>query len=212
MARYGSRAGAARISGSQGKGGSRRGGDTLPARAPRRGPHQASAGTPPGPYPPPPPPIPASGRRCGSILDAGDRRWRQRCGWTWLPSSRLALLDRMDRTEADLDPVPSVDCDDQQGERHLLVLGELRLQCAINVVGRVGLRHQRQSLGPRKRGPLALAVEWRFAPGIEQVKALLGLAMLSRIGGMPVQTASAATDLRRPDLHEFHQAVLQAAL
>jgi hypothetical protein len=36
--------------------------------------------------------------------------------------------------------------------------------------------------------------------------------MLSRIGGMHVQAASAAIDLRRPDLDELNQAVLQAAL
>ena len=49
--------------------------------------------------------------------------------------SRPALLHWMDRAEADLDAVPSVDRNNQQCGLHLLLIGELRFQRLINVIG-----------------------------------------------------------------------------
>src|SRR5262245_66356627 len=86
--------------------------------------------------------------------------------------------------------------------------GVLRLHGLVSLIGRMGFGHQRQSLGPSERGAFAGAVERRFAPGIEQVKALLALAALARGGGVHVKARRAAVDLRRADLHQFHQAFL----
>src|SRR6516225_12394190 len=52
----------------------------------------------------------------------------------------------------------------------------------------------------------------RFTPGIEQVKTLLALATLAGSGRVHVKARSATGDLRRADLHQFHQALLQASL
>ena len=45
------------------------------------------------------------------------------------------------------------------------------------------------------RGVFALAVEWRFAPGIEQVKTLLRLAKFSSARGLHVKANGATIDL-----------------
>src|SRR5919106_3266699 len=103
----------------------------------------------------------------------------------------------MDRAEADLDPVPSVDRHNQQGELHLLLLTELRLQRLVNIIRRARLGYQRQGFGPSKRGAFALAIERRLAPGIQQIKTLLGLAIFSRARGVHVKTKSTPIDLRR---------------
>src|SRR3954470_14481007 len=113
----------------------------LPARARPCAPWRAIARKPPGRCPPRPRRSPASDRRPAPIADAADRTWRRRPGRT---SGRLPLRDWRNRAEADLDPVPSVDGDDQQSERHLLLLGELRLERGIDVVGGVRLRYERQ--------------------------------------------------------------------
>src|SRR6516162_7340133 len=76
----------------------------------------------------------------------------------------------------------------------------------------MGFGYQRQSLGPSERGAFAGAVERRFTPGIEQAKTLLALATLAGSSRVHVKAHRAAVDLRRADLHEFHQALLQASL
>src|SRR3546814_2471678 len=103
----------------------------------------------------------------------------------------------MDRAEADLDPVPSVDRHDQQGELYLLLLRELFRHRFIDIVGRVRLGDQRQGFGPAERGTFALAVERRFAPGVEQIQALLRLALFPGAGGMHVKTKRADRKSKR---------------
>src|SRR5262245_28569873 len=109
-------------------------------------------------------------------------------------SRRLALADRMNPAEADLNPIPSVDRDDQQGELHLLLFGELGLQRPVIMIRRARLRYQGQRFGPRQRSPLTLAIERRFTPRIEQIKTLLALALFAGIGGVHVQAARTAVD------------------
>src|SRR5262249_47653018 len=68
--------------------------------------------------------------------------------------------------------------------------GVLRLHGLVSLIGRMGFGHQRQSLGPSERGAFAGAVERRFAPGIEQVKALLALAAQPLICDARISTSS----------------------
>jgi hypothetical protein len=99
-----------------------------------------------------------------------------------VPSGRLHLLfGRVDGTKADLDPIPCVDEPDQQRELHLLLLGEVPAQRLVGVVRRMGQGHQRQHFGPAERGPLAIGIELRLAPGAQKIEPLLGLAMLAGI-------------------------------
>src|SRR5262249_56955433 len=55
-----------------------------------------------------------------------------------------------------------------------------------------------------------LGVAGCFAPGRQQVDALLGLALAAGFGRMHVDAVGAAVDLRGADLDEFHQARLEA--
>src|SRR5215472_12666937 len=70
---------------------------------------------------------------------------------------------------------------------------------------------QGQRLGPGQRRPLALAVERRLAPGVEQIEPLLVLAGCAQLLGVHVDAMGAAVDLRRPQLHQLEQAMLKAA-
>jgi hypothetical protein len=62
--------------------------------------------------------------------------------------------------------------------------------------GWVGFGQLRQSLAPSECGPFALALERRFAPGIEQIKALLGLAVLAGVGRVHLQGPPLICDAR----------------
>src|SRR5258708_2378737 len=167
----------------------------LPARAPRPGRHRASAGTRLGPRPPRPPPSPASDRRPGSEAGAAARRRRRRPGSMLAPSGGLLLLDRVDGTKADLNPVPGVDLHDQQGELYLLILREVPAQCLVGIVRRMGLGHQRESLGPAERGPLAVGIKPGLAPRAKKMQSLLGLAVLAGIYCVMVDAEGAPVDL-----------------
>src|ERR1700733_7319198 len=93
---------------------------------------------------------------------------------------------RADEPEADLDPVPAVDRDNQQGQLHLLLFAELSLERLIDVIGSARPRQQGQGFGPGQRCALTVAVERRVPPGIEQIETLLRLASVARVGGMHV--------------------------
>ena len=96
-----------------------------------------------------------------------------RCtGWT---SCRLDG-DRVLRTEPDRQPVPQVDQADQRGQIHQFRLAELRPHLVIHIIRSVRVGNPRQRLGPCQGRPFAVAVERRFAPRVEQIQPLLGLA------------------------------------
>ena len=92
----------------------------------------------------------------------------------------------MRAAKADIDPVPGVGLRNQQGERHLLLLGEVRTHFLVDVVRCVALRHQRQRFGPCQRGTLAAGVERGLAPRAEKMQPVLGLAVLARVGEVMV--------------------------
>src|ERR1700682_2272448 len=168
----------------------------LPVRAPRLDRHRASARRRPGERPPRPRPGPESYKQGEQDAGAADRRRRRPLGSTRTPSGRrLLLFGRMDRTKADLDPVPGVDLRDQQGELHLLVLGKVLAQRLVGIVRRMGLGHQRQSFGPAQRGSLAVGIKRGLAPRAEKMKPVLGLSVLAGICYVMVDTEGASVNL-----------------
>src|SRR5262249_45337746 len=74
----------------------------------------------------------------------------------------------------------------------------------------MAFREPRQRLGPAQRGPLPLGVARRFAPGRQQIDALLGLALAAGFGRMHVDAVGAAVDLRGANFYELDQARLEA--
>src|SRR4029079_7234456 len=114
----------------------------------------------------------------------GRRGWNRSAAS--LSGSGTACLDRMDGTEDDRDAVPGVDRADQERQLDLLPGREVPAELLIILVGSMGLGHQRQGLGPGERGPLAVAVERRFAPGAQEIQPLLGLAVGAGVLGVHV--------------------------
>ena len=60
--------------------------------------------------------------------------------------------------------------------RSIIFFVKLPFNDVVDLVGHMGLADQRQRLGPLERGVFAVGVERRFAPGVEHVQTLLGLA------------------------------------
>src|SRR5262249_52952017 len=57
--------------------------------------------------------------------------------------------------------------------------------------------------GQLQRGPFRIGEYGCLAPGRDQVQSYRRLARLGRILGMYVETAAAAVDLARADIHQF---------
>ena len=106
----------------------------------------------------------------------------------------LGSLHRRHRAEGDGKPVPGVDGRDQHGQVHRLGLRELRADLGIDVVGRMRFGDQRHGFGPGERRAFALAIDRRFAPGVQEIEPLLGLSALARILGVHVDAVGAAVD------------------
>ena len=107
----------------------------------------------------------------------------------------LLRFGRVERAKADLNPVPSVDLRDQQGELHLFVLSKVLAQRLVGIVRRMGLGHQRESLGPAQRGALAVGIKRGLAPRAEKMKPVLGLPVLAGICNVMVDAKGASVDL-----------------
>ena len=60
-------------------------------------------------------------------------------------------------------------------------------------------------------GPLAIVEERRVAPGVERVEPLLGLARGTGVDSVHVDAVGAAVDLRRAQLQQVHERVIEAA-
>src|SRR6185312_13310373 len=93
----------------------------------------------------------------------------------------------------------------------LLLVAELSLELLIDIVGSARLMQHGQGLGPGERRALAIAVERRLAPGVEQVETLLRFPPLARVGGVHVEAKGAAVDLGGAGHHEVHETRLEAA-
>src|SRR5690606_4798313 len=115
-------------------------------------------------------------------------------------------------TEGDAEAVPAVDGDDREGEVDQFFFAEVFAYGVVDVVRHTVYAESGQRLGPLQRRTFAIAVERRFAPGIEQIKPLLRLARGAGILAVHVETVGAAVDLRSTHFDEFDQAVFQPAL
>jgi hypothetical protein len=113
--------------------------------------------------------------------------------------------------EADCYAVPSVDRRDRNGKLDQLFLGEVPARFLVHFIRDTGLRHQYHRLGPGERRPLAIAVERRLAPGVEQVEPLLALAVGTGVARVHVKAIGAAVDLRSAHLYQLDQAGLETA-
>ena len=114
-------------------------------------------------------------------------------------------------TERDVEPVGAVDGDDRQRQVGKLFFGKLRARLLVDIIRRMAFGDQRQRLGPGQGGALALAVERRFLPGVEQIKPLLAFAGGAQLLGVHVDAVGAAVDLRGAQLDEFKQRMFEAA-
>src|SRR4051794_27344903 len=138
-----------------------------------------------------------SGSRCSS-------RTRRTCSLC-----STVVLPRL-RAEGDRDAVPAVDHHHRPRQLHQLLFAEVLARFFVHVIGHVRLADERQRLRPGKRRALPIAVERRFAPGIEQVDALLRFAAGARVDAVHVDAVRAAVDLRRADLDQLQQRMLEA--
>ena len=135
---------------------------------------------------------------CSSAMAMGALRCMEISGWH-------GLLDHRD-LHADGHAVPGVDLCDCPAQLDDFLVTELILQCVeVGIAAAVVLDQPGHGLGPVQRGAFALAVQAGFAPGLQAVDALPGLAMLAQIARMHVQAEGAAIELRHARLHEIHQ-------
>lgn len=116
----------------------------------------------------------------------------------------------MDGAKADLEPIPAVDHNDERREDDNFLIGEMRPQAGIHVVGGVRLGEQSQRLRPCQSGAFAAGIERRFAPGVQQVEAFFGLALLAGLRGVHVEAERARVELGGSNLYELHQCSFEA--
>src|SRR5215471_7161884 len=86
------------------------------------------------------------------------------------------LRHRVFVTKPDRETVPEIDQADQGREIDQLLVSEVAANLIVDRVGRVCFRDAGEGFRPCQRRPLALGVECRFVPSVEQVEPLLGLA------------------------------------
>ena len=79
-------------------------------------------------------------------------------------------------TKGDVEAVRAVDRHDSQGEIDKLRLAELSPRRFINLVRHTAFGDASHGLAPSQRRALAIAVEGRLLPGVEQMKPLIAFA------------------------------------
>ena len=78
-------------------------------------------------------------------------------------------------------------------------------------IGGVAVRDERDCLRPFQRGAFAIGIKRSFAPGVQLVQPLLGLAKRPRVFGVHIDAISAAVDLRRAHFQQMDQFVVEPA-
>ena len=124
----------------------------------------------------------------------------------------MLAFDLRRHAKRDRDPIPAIDGNRGSSEVDDLFFGEFLTRDFENVIGYVALRHQRDGLYPAQGGTLTRTVERRFAPGVEQVHALVGFAELSCVARVRRKTIGATVDLRDADLDQLAQFRIKAGL
>src|SRR5205807_591615 len=114
--------------------------------------------------------------------------------------------------EANGKAVPSIDRYNSQRQINQLLLAKVLTHLFVNGIWRVFLADQREFFGPEQGCALALGVEWRLAPGVEFVEALLALTHRAGILTMHIDAVSATIDLRGTHLDQFEQQRFQTTI
>ena len=83
------------------------------------------------------------------------------------------LIGARNRTEADRQPIPTVNRDDGQRQVHEFLLSEMLMSTRVDFFGDVLLAHLSYRFRPSQRGAFSFRKEWRFASGNDRVEALL---------------------------------------
>ena len=108
--------------------------------------------------------------------------------------------------------LPVIDAGDGVGEVDDFLFRKMGTEALEDIVGRVCLRNQRESFGPRSRAARSFGVKRGFAPGIQFIEALLerftGGASLF---GMHVEAIGATIDLGGAHPDEMEQFLVDAA-
>jgi L-asparagine oxygenase len=114
--------------------------------------------------------------------------------------------------ERDAEPVPTVDGHDAEREIRQFVVVELAARLLEHFVRHMAISDARHGFRPRQRGAFALGVERRFAPRVQRVEPLLGLADGAQVFPMHVYAVRAAIDLRHAQLDQVEQLRVEAGL
>src|SRR5437763_7711829 len=104
----------------------------------------------------------------------------------WYPASYLdqsgggfafsGMVLAWNGAHGDGDTVPSVDGGDGIGQIDQFVFREFLADGFVEFIGNVILRDQRERFGPFQSGAFARREKGSFAPGIERIESLLGVA------------------------------------
>src|SRR6266480_2467287 len=123
------------------------------------------------------------------------------------PEARLVMVGLDAR--GDHQPVPGVDGGDREDELRELGLVEGGARALPGRVRHLAVGDQRHRLAQLERRALALVIQRALAPGVERVKALLGLAAGAGVLPVHVDADGATVDLRRADRDELAKLRLQ---
>jgi hypothetical protein len=107
--------------------------------------------------------------------------------------------------EADGEAVPGVDGGDEEGEVGELFVGKVGADAFVDGVVGVGLGDEGEGFGPFEGGTFLGGITGIFAPGVEGVETVLGLAEGAEVLPMHVDTVGATVDLRGAEFDEVHE-------
>jgi hypothetical protein len=113
-----------------------------------------------------------------------------------------------DGTHRDGDAIPGVDGGDGISEVDEFIFGELFAGSFVYIIRDVSLGDEGQGFCPLEGGALARSEERGFAPGIQGVEALLGVAEGAGVNGMHINAIGAAIDLGSAKLDEVQELLL----
>src|SRR5581483_5829578 len=83
--------------------------------------------------------------------------------------------------EADVQPIPAVDCEDRERERDDLLRCEAARELVEQLIRCARVGQPRETLAPGERRALRPSKAFRLAPDRDHVEALIGLTVLTRL-------------------------------
>src|SRR5580658_5886480 len=125
---------------------------------------------------------------------------------------RLSLVRTRNRPRGNHQPIPRIDRHHRQCQITNFLLAESRAHLRVHRIGNMIPGHQRHSLRPRQRRPLALRVIRAFPPPIQRIHPLLRLPARPQNFPVHVQAECAAVHLRSSQRDQIKQPLFQSAL